>query len=454
MLDICVKDIVEATGGALLCGDENVKIQNVCIDSKLIQEGDLFVPIIGERVDAHRFIEGALEKGAATLTSEHSTMDSDKPYIRVDDTVEALQKLGRFVRDKCHMPVIGVTGSVGKTTTREMISHALAACTQVYHTEGNLNSQVGVPITLFRMNPDAKASVIEMGISEPGQMEVLSNLVRPNICVVTVIGVAHIEYMKTQENIRHEKLSIVNHMNPGGALFLNGDDRLLAELKGDTCVPNTFFYGTEDWCDYRAENIHMENFQYVYDYVHGDKRIKVTLNALGRHNVGNSLVGMAIADYMGMDVEKAAASFAEFKGLRQKVYRVPDKYTIIDDTYNASPDSMKASIDVISDMECTGKKLVVLGDMFELGENSEQYHTDIGHYLAGKNIDELIVVGELSQFIMKAVQETDSNIKCYSFKDNGEVALYLLSVMQPEDVVLLKGSNGMHLNEIVANILG
>lgn len=454
MLDICVKDIVRATGGRLLCGDENTKVRDVCIDSNEAKEDDLFIPIIGERVDAHKFIDSALLHAAATLTSEHDEMDSEKAYIRVEDTVKALQQIGKYVRDKCRMPVVGVTGSVGKTTTREMISHALAACTDVYHTEGNLNSQVGVPITLFRMRDDAKVSVIEMGISEPGQMDILSGLVRPDICVVTVIGVAHIEYMKTQENIRREKLSIINSMNPGGALFLNGDDKLLADIKDDTCVKNTFYYGTADWCDYRAENIHMENYQFVYDYVHGEKRVKVVLNALGRHNVANSLVGMAIVDYLGYDVEKAAASFAGFKGLRQKLYRVPDKYTIIDDTYNASPDSMKASIDVLSEMESNGKKIIVLGDMFELGKNSRQYHAEVGEYLADKNIDELVVVGELSQYIMKAVVDAESKIKCYSFKDNGEVALYLLSVMKPEDIVLIKGSNGMHLNEIVSNIMG
>lgn len=454
MFDIKVKDIVAATGGTLLCGDENVDITDVCINSKEIKAGDLFVPIIGERVDAHRFIESALEVGAATLTSHHSgVVIAEKPYIHVHDTVKALQDIGTFIRNKFNIPIVGVTGSVGKTTTREMIAAALSGCVNVYQTEGNFNSQIGVPITLSRMTRDAEVSVLEMGMSEAGQMDTLSEMVRPDICVVTVIGVAHIEFLKTQENIRKEKLSIVNHMNKDGVLFLNGDDPMLAGIKGETEV-KTFYYGTEKWCDYRAENVHMENYKYVYEYVHGDTRIPVILNALGRHNVGNSLVGMAVADYLGLDLNKAAKSFDDFKGIRQVIIDIPDKYTIIDDTYNASPDSMKASLNVLSELETDGRKIAVLGDMFELGARSEEYHYQVGTFLADKDIDELVVVGELSQNIVRAVMDRESKIKCYSFRDNGEVTLYLLSVMRPGDVVLIKGSNGMNLKEIVSNMQG
>ena len=180
----------------------------------------------------------------------------------------------------------------------------------------------------------------------------------------------------------------------------------------------------------------------------------VHLNALGRHNVINSLCGMAIADHLGHDLEKAAAQFETFKGIRQKLIRIPNKYTIIDDAYNASPDSMKASISVLSEIETEGKKIAVLGDMFELGENSEAYHYEVGKFLADKDVDELVVVGEQSLAIRRAVEESGSKIRCYSFKDNGEVVLYLLSVLNPEDIVLVKGSNGMNLKEVVDNLLG
>lgn len=454
MYNITVQEIVDATGGVLLCGDKNTVIQDICINSKEIKSGDLFVPIIGEKVDAHRFIESALQIGAATLTSEHTgVVVSEKPFIYVSDTVTALQKIASYIRDHFQNKVIGVTGSVGKTTTRQMIATVLSGCLKTYQTAGNQNSQIGVSLTLSNLDMDADVAVLEMGISEFGQMDRLSSIVKPDICVVTMIGVAHIEYMKTQENIRREKLSITNHMQKNGVLFLNGDDPLLAEIKDDTGV-KTFTYGVSGTCDYRAENLHMENYRYVYDFVHGNTRMQVVLNALGKHNVGNSLVGLAIADYMGLDLEKAAAGLQNFEGLRQKLIEIPGKYTIIDDTYNASPDSMKASLNVLEELETDGKKIAVLGDMFELGDNEEAYHYELGKFVATKKIDELVVVGELSQQIVKAVRDCEASIKCYSFKDNGEVVLYLLSVMHPEDIALIKGSNGMHMDEIVSNLLG
>lgn len=454
MFELSVKDIVNITSGKLLCGDENTIVRGICTNSKEIEEGNLFVPIIGEKVDAHLFIESALEVGAATLTSMHSgVVIADKPYIQVSDTIKAMQDIGAYIRSMYHKPVVAVTGSVGKTTTRDMIATALSQCAKVYKTKKNYNSQVGVPITLSYLEEDSDMSVFELGMSDFGQMGILSDMVKPDICVITVIGVAHIEYLKTRENILQEKLSITKSMNKDGILFLNGDDDMLASLKTET-GDKVVYYGTKDWCDYRAENIRMEDNKYVYDYVHGNKRVKVVLNALGTHNVVNSLAGMAIADYMNMDLDKVAAGFDDFSGMRQKVIDISGKYTIIDDTYNASPDSMKASINVLSEMDCTGKRIAVLGDMFELGDNSEKYHYEVGTYLADKNIDELVVIGELSQNILQGVKDAGSSIKCNTLKDNGEASLFLLSVMTPGDVVLIKGSNGMKMDQIVSNILG
>lgn len=452
MYNITVKDILEATGGALLSGNEAVELSGISINSNTIKPGELFVPLIGARTDAHRYIESAMEIGAATLTSQHvNVVVSEKPYIFVSDTLKALQDIGRYIRSRFSYPVIGVTGSVGKTTTREMIAAVLSRCINVGQTAGNLNSQIGVPLSISAIEEGVDTAVLEMGISEPGQMEILSSIVRPDICVVTVIGVAHIKFLKTRENICREKLDIKSHMNPDGVLFINGDDELLAASKFETGV-KTYTYGVGETCDYRAEKLHMENYRFVYDYVHGDTRVHVKLGVPGRHNVGNSIVAMAIAEYMGLDLAAAAEGLENFEGLRQKIINVPGKYTIIDDTYNASPDSVKASIDLLDDLECSGKKLIVLGDMLELDEDSDKYHYEVGEYLAHKNIDELIVVGELSANIVKAVEASDSKIRCYSLKDNGEVTLYLMSAMSPDDIVLIKGSNSLNLIEIVNNM--
>lgn len=462
MENITVKDIVNMTGGVLLCGDENTPVLDICINSKEIKEGDLFVPIIGERVDAHRFIESALDKGAATLTSHHDgVVISEKPYIRVDNTVDALQKIGAAIRQKyATLPVVAVTGSVGKTTTREMITKALSAGKKTFHTEKNLNSQIGVPITLSRMSSKDEIAVLELGISEEGQMDILSEMVKPDMAVVTTIGVAHIEFMKTRENIRHQKLSVTHYMKEGGTLFLNGDDDLLKDaVKTENLHCATLFYGTSDWCDYYAKNIEYhgseggETESYTtFICVHGDKEIPVKLNTLGKHNVGNCVVALAVANENGISMEAAAKEFEDFEGQRQRILHLDNKFTMIDDTYNASPDSMKASISVLCDMPCSGRRVAVLGDMFELGENAVQYHKEIGQFLLDKNLDEVVVLGELSQNIKHVLEEAESDIKVYTFSDNPEAAIYLMATLRPEDVVLLKASNGMNLKEIV-NIL-
>jgi UDP-N-acetylmuramoyl-tripeptide--D-alanyl-D-alanine ligase len=265
--------------------------------------------------------------------------------------------------------------------------------------------------------------------------------------------VAHIEFMKTQENIRHEKLRVISSMKEGGTLFLNGDDQLLknaVETEHITC--RTLFYGTSDWCDYYAKDIQYYDVYTTFTCVHGSEEVKVRLNTLGKHNVGNCVAALAVARENGISMETAAKVFEEFEGQRQRVIPLEGKFTMIDDTYNASPDSMKASINVLCDMPCTGRRVAVLGDMFELGANEVEYHKEIGRFLLDKPIDEVVVLGELSQNIKQVIESADTKIKVYTFADNEEAAIYLMATLRPEDIVLIKASNGMELKEIV-NIL-
>ncbi len=456
MENITVKDLVQMTGGVLLCGDESTPVTDIWINSKEVKEGDLFIPIIGEKVDGHRFIESALEKAAATLTSRHNDIVlSEKPYIRVDDTVDALQRIGTAIRERMlDIPIVAVTGSVGKTTTREMITLALSSGKKTFHTERNLNSQIGVPITLSRMSKEDEIAVLELGISEDGQMDILSEMVKPDMAVVTTIGVAHIEFMKTQENIRKQKLSIVHSMKDRGTLFLNGDDPLLkGAVDAEQLTCRTLFYGTQEWCDYYAKDIVYDGDYSLFTLVHGEEEISVRLKALGKHNVGNCVVALAVANENGIPMATAAKAFETFEGQRQRVQRSDNRFTVIDDTYNASPDSMKASINVLCDMPCSGHRVAVLGDMFELGDNEVKYHREIGEFLLDKPIDELVVVGDLAQNIKAVLQENNSKIKVYTFSDKEEVGMSLMAMLSPEDIVLVKASNGMHLDEIVKILL-
>ena len=465
MENVTVKDILKVTGGRLLCGDENTEIRGFSIDSR--QGGDhlLFVPIIGERVDAHRFIGDAVEINAATLTSEHDQVPEDlaaldKPWIRVEDTVDAMQKIGTWYRGQMKCPVIAVTGSVGKTTTREMIAAVLASGMQVYQTRGNQNSQIGVPLTLSGMSERDEAAVLEIGMSERGQIEKLTRMIRPDIAVVTVIGVSHIAQLGSQENICQEKMDIVKGLPEDGMVFLNGDDPRLAVYRGR--LPYKLrFYGLDASCDYRAENIRMEKGTTVFDFLYREKgrecSREVVLGMMGEHNVRNALAGLGIAHEMGLDMEKAARALKDFEGQRLKVIPLAS-CTLIDDTYNASPDSMKASLKVLSDMETApgGRKIAALADMLELGENEKEYHYQVGCYAASLDLDEILVFGSLAPEILRGIRESDNtrDLKTENkdrilkaFSDRKEMEDYLFASVRPEDILLLKGSNGMKLFE-------
>ena len=451
MEQVTIRDIVEATGGRLLCGNPDMEITGFSIDSRQGQKDYLFVPIIGEKVDAHRFIEGALKINGATLTSEHDEMDSDQPWIRVDDTVKAMQQIGTAYRNRLNLPVVAVTGSVGKTTTREMIAWALTSQKKVFQTIGNQNSQIGVPLTLSRMTKEDDIAVLEIGMSERGQIETLTTMIRPNIAVVTIIGVCHIEYLKSQENICLEKMDIVKGLQEGGKVFLNGDDPFLTPYAGKLEY-DTYFYGMGENCDYRAVNVVQDADGTSFDFViKGGETYPVRLSVLGDHNVKNALAALGICHQSGVDVEAAAAALTSFHGQRQKIVKY-NGYTLIEDAYNASPDSMKAALKVLASME--GRKIAVLADMLELGAKEKEYHEEVGRYLGETGIDELYCVGPLSECIMAGVEETNPACTMQHFANNDDMAAFLEGHLTAGDNVLIKGSNGMKLSEVISRIDG
>jgi len=487
MKSIKIIDILRITNGRLLdlISDEvrgnllNKEIKDIVIDSREVKEDSLFVAIVGENVDAHKFIPDVakitdvmlIEKDEEEILalSDKRSLLSDKAYIRVDSTLEALQLIGEYERSLYKNKVVGVTGSVGKTTTREMITHALKSSLDVFSTSGNMNSQIGVPLTLSHINEKSSdIAVLEMGISEPGGMDKLTRMVMPDIAVCTMIGVAHIEFMKTREGIMHEKLRIASRMNENGVLFINSDDSLLSQINnpGDITfisdnneVPKCKIlkYGTGPNADYRATDIRYIDGFNTYTYQHEDKSVTVNLMQSGMHNVLNSLVAMAICDYLGLDIDKAAAALENFEGLRQKEISSEKGYTVIDDTYNASPDSMKALINVLRDKPVHGRRIAVLGDMFELGSNSDDYHREVGRFIHNcyvedsSSINELITVGKSSRLIAEEINDTD--IKISSFDSNSDAASYIKEIIKPGDIIVLKASNGMKFSEIVKEIV-
>lgn len=454
MENITVNEILIATGGELISGNNNTSICNISIDSRVMKGEDIFVPLIGERVDGHDFIDKAITNGAvAVFTSRDITPFGDIAWIKVEDTLKALQQLGVYYKSLHKMPVVAVTGSVGKTTTREMVATALSAGFNVFKTSKNFNSNIGLPVTLSEIKSDDEIAVLELGISDFGEMDELTDMARPNVAVVTNIGVAHIAQFKTRENICLEKLAVAKGLNPKGLLILNGDDDMLL-AHGRDAFENVLYYGIGNHNDVYAENISYTENKTAFDAVIKGEKIKVELPVIGQHMVMNALAALSAASFFGVDLEKAAEKLSEFGGFknRQQIYEVDD-IKIIDDTYNASPDSMKAAITVLENIKTGGKRVAVLADMLELGDNSPIYHKEVGEFAAKHNVDRLITVGSMGRKIADGFNTicTRDGIEAEiaSFSENKDAYEYINKTVNNGDTLLFKGSNGMHLGEII-----
>ncbi|MDD5953339.1 MAG: UDP-N-acetylmuramoyl-tripeptide--D-alanyl-D-alanine ligase [Oscillospiraceae bacterium] len=450
-----VEQMIKSCNGILLCGDPSTVVRGGSIDSRRTKEGDLFVPLIGERSNGHGYIASAFAKGAvATLTQEHREMDDpDHCWIYVPDTQTALQEIAKDYRSQFSIPIIGITGSVGKTTTKEMVALALSAGENVMKTKGNFNSQVGLPITLFGLEPEHTAAVIEMGMSEFGEMSRLAEIAKPNYAIITNIGMSHIENLKTQKNIRNEKLHIMDYFDRKSVLFLNGDDPILSALIG--FLPcKTIVYGTGYNAHYQAKRIVSEDKHTTYALQTPIQGRTVHLPALGKHNVLNSLAAIAVADYLGVNLDAVVEKIGQYvpPAMRQEIHEV-NGITIIDDTYNASPDSIRSGLDVLQGLECRGRRVAVLADMLELGELSEQAHFDVGVAAAQAGVSVLVTVGKRAENIGKGAKSVNPSVLVCSQKDNEQAVKYLQHKLRPGDCVIVKGSRGMKTDEIVRGLL-
>lgn len=471
--------LAEAVGGKILSGNKDLLITSVSTNSKEIQQGALFVPIIGERVDAHNFIDMALEAGAvATFTQrEIETYKEEKVYIQVADTLHALQLAAAYYRSQFSIPLIGITGSVGKTTTKEMIAAALSTKKKVLKTKGNMNSQVGLPLMMFELEEDMEVAVIEMGMSEVGEMHRLSIVAKPDMAVMTNIGVSHIGQLGSKENIRKEKLNIIDEFSGDNPVYVNGDDPLLEEIKeyvdkrkkGEE-VPEELFdedtyeklgqiqvleFGTSENCTYRGENMKTVGETTHFTYVSESGREEVVLSVLGNHNVNNAVVALAIAEKLGIKPSVAKMGLEKYQPIdkRGQVFEVKGM-KIIDDTYNASPDSMKSGAGMLLAIEDLKRKILVLADVMELGEVSRDCHYEVGTFLAKKPLDAVICVGVEAKAICEGIEENTEAFLTRHFADKEQAIIFLKDYVKEGDGILVKGSRGMHMEEVVEALKG
>ncbi len=464
MVSFCIKEVVEATGGTLLCGDMDMVITAVITDSREAKEGALFVPIIGERVDAHQFIPDVIKAGAATFSARNERAESGT-VIYVKDTLVALQNLAAWYRSQFDIPVIGVTGSVGKTTTKEMLSAVLETRYRVLKTIGNLNSQIGVAMMMFHIDNSTEIAVFEMGMSMPGEMARLVEIAKPQTAVMTNIGVSHIGNLGSREAIAFEKGHIAKYVGSthAGKLYVcgNGDLQELTRnnIPYDCCVTQceTVYYGTEASCVITASDIQVTENGQKFMY-HGRESYEVELSVMGGHNVNNAIVALALCEQFDVDLQKAVEALKVYRPFSMRGERKDcHGYHVIDDTYNASPDSINSNIDALFDYDVNGAKIVVLGDVLELGEQMEELHRGIGRFILqeaekGKVLSHVITVGKGASYICKEIEE-HSDIPTKVCVDNDEAAMYLKQIVRSGDWVLIKGSRGMRMDEVVEKVV-
>jgi UDP-N-acetylmuramoyl-tripeptide--D-alanyl-D-alanine ligase len=455
MKNMTLRAITEACGGTYVGTPdlESREVESIVIDSRQVEAGGLYIPIVGERVDGHSFIPDVIEKGAIATLTEHPLpgFDTSKAaYIQVASTKQALKDIAAYYRTVSGVKVIGVTGSVGKTSTKEMLAAVLGQKYHVLKTEGNFNNEIGLPLTVFKLRPEHDIAILEMGIDSFGEMHRLSEVAKPDICVITNIGYCHLENLGDRNGVLRAKTEIFDFLQPGGRVVLNGDDdklRTIAKVKGEAPI----FYGLENQASgIYADHVVEDGLAGVSADLHmGMEVVSVHIPIPGKHMVQNALAGIAVGQLLGMTLEEMAAGIATLKAVSGRNNQIQtDSITIIDDCYNANPVSVKASVDVLSLV--SGRKVALLGDMFELGREERSLHAQVGEYTALHGIDVICFTGNLSKDGYDAATRISANPNIYYFGNKEAMLQALTSILQKGDTVLVKASHGMEFDQVVS----
>ena len=452
MEKIQIQDVVKAVNGEILNGSiENKYISSVATDSRENMNNGLFVAIKGEKTDGHKYIKNAVENGAVSvfISDELDEYLDNVVYIKVKDTIKALQDLATWYRLKFNIPVIAITGSVGKTTTKDMIASVLSQKYKVLKTQGNFNSDIGAPLTILGLNKEHEVAVIEMGMDRAGQIDTISSIVRPSIAVITNIGVAHIEYLGSRENILKAKCEVFKNLSMGGTAILNADDDMLIKVENDFSKiwysrnANSDIQAKEVFVDYKEglviANVNIQNVEY-----------KLEIPGLSEHLVYAAMSAIAVGMKCNMNIEEILEGIKNYKAtkMRMDIYKLDSNSLLIDDTYNANPDSMKSLINTVSKANVSNK-IMILGDMFELGENSLKLHMDVLEYALESNIDKIVVTGENMN---KAAKRIDDN-RIIAFDNKEEIIQNIAEILCRNSIIAIKASRGMKFENITEKIL-
>lgn len=456
--EITAKDAVEVCNGRLACGNLDTVIDNFCRDTREIKPGDVYVGIKGETYNGSDIYEEALEKGAKACILQGVTIQenikekyADRAIILVEDTIIALQKLATYKRNMYDIPVVAVTGSVGKTSTKDIIASVMSKKYNVLKTEGNYNSQLGVALTVLRLK-NHDAMVVEMGMSELGEISRLTNIAKPTVAVITNVGTAHIGNLGSRENILKAKLEILEGLQSDGKVVINNDNDLLYSWNNNSKEKyDVITYGMENTSNVMAYNTVLKEDGSTYDVDVKDETYKVKIGIGGNHFVSNSLCAIAVGRIFNIEMNSILEGIEHFEltKRRMQVEKLANRVTVINDCYNANYDSMKAAIEYLTKLE-NNKKIAVLGDMLELGDYSENLHRQVGKVVGENDIDILITVGTEAKYIAEeACKLGMSSQNIYTFDVNGDAIQKLKQLIQYGNAsILIKASNAMHFQEI------
>ena len=441
-----VYEIVEATRGILVSGNKDDEINFFSQDSRQMINGGMYIPLKGERFDGHNFIESAFQTGAQAIISEKDVNYEDKIVIKVKDTHQALKDMASYLRNHRPVKVVGVTGSVGKTSTRDMVYSVVKQKYKTLKTEGNYNNEIGLPLTILRYH-DEEVLVLEMGMNHLQEMSRLSMIARPDIACITNVGTAHIGELGSRENILKAKLEIINGMKEGSTLIINQDNDMLQTVE----LPhlNVVRVGKGKEASIQASHIVLEETKSSFEVEYQGKKEIIEVPVQGEHNISNALIAIAVGIELNISLEDIKKGIQEFKLTKNRMDILEKNHkTVIDGTYNASVDSMKSSIDVLANYK--KRKVAILADMLELGDYSQQLHEEVGSYVASKGIDILVCVGKEAKYIYQKARESMKDV--YYFESNQEVIARLDELLKEDDVILVKGSHSMNLKEVVEKI--
>jgi len=446
LINLSINEIYNILFGIKNYFNVDIFIEGFSTDTRTIKKDQVFVAIKGEHLDGHNYIKNALEKSACLVISEQKY--ENKKVIVVNDSIKALGDIAKYYRKKFNIPLIAITGSVGKTSTKKMITSVLESKMNVHSTKGNLNNHIGLPMTLFNINDTTDISVIEMGMNHLNEIDYLSSIALPTIGVITNIGTSHIGNLGSKKNIFRAKLEILNHIKEGSDIYINGDDEFLKKLK-DNKKYHFITYGFNKENDYNISEYTILNDGSCTFKINNEQ---YKIPVIGKHNVYNASVAIIIGKSFNLTYNNIILGLKNYSNekMRMETY-IKGKFTIINDAYNANTQSMKAAIDVLK--EYKQRKIAILGDMLELGTFSQKSHEEIGKYIAKSNIDILVAIGKEAQnYLNGAIRENMKRENIYIFETLIDIDSKINDIIQDNDVILIKGSRGSKMENVLKYI--